>query len=368
MTVRRPAPTAVDLAGGALVVLVLWLTVPVPDDRARAAQVALGVVAVAGAALRRRAPRTGVAFAAAATAAAWSLGLTADPLLLVGLALRSVARRHGRRAVPPALVVGVALVVAASAVIAVPGREDGLRQAALAGIVLVAAWASGVGARSGELVAAENAVLRERGRLARDVHDVLSHALGSIGVEAGAAAHVRTLREEDLRRTLAGIAATSRGAVAELGSVLAGFRAGDGEDAPVDVPLEGLLRETAAVAERAGIRVRLRVDDVRGVPEPVRTTLHRVAREAVTNAVRHSGGTTCDVDVVVRADPPAVRLAVADDGCGLGPDAVEGDGLRGVRERIALVGGTLETGRGAAGGLEITAVVPLATSAAGARP
>ncbi|WP_414172785.1 sensor histidine kinase [Clavibacter tessellarius] len=114
--------------------------------------------------------------------------------------------------------------------------------------------------------------------------------------------------------------------------------------------------------------MRLRVDDVRGVPEPVRTTLHRVAREAVTNAVRHSGGTTCDVDVVVRADPPAVRLAVADDGCGLGPDAVEGDGLRGVRERIALVGGTLETGRGAAGGLEITAVVPLATSAAGARP
>jgi len=365
MTVRRPGPAALDLAGGALVVLVLWLTVPVPDGRARAVQVVLAVIAVSAAALRRRAPRTAVALAAGATGAAWAVGLTADPLLLAGLALRSVARARGRRAVPPALVVGVAVVVAASAVIAVPGREDGVRQAALAGIVLVAAWASGVGARDGERVGAENAALRERARLARDVHDVLSHALGSIGVEAGAAAHVRTLREEDLRRTLSGIAATSRGAVAELGSVLADLRAGD--DAPPDVPLADLLRQTAAVAERAGLRVRLRVDDARDVPEPVRTTLHRVAREAVTNAVRHSGGSRCDVAVVVRADPPEVRLTVGDDGRGLRADHVEGDGLRGIRERIALVGGTLKACPGASGGLELTAVVPLDPGATGGR-
>jgi signal transduction histidine kinase len=362
MTIRRHAPAALDLLGGALVVLVLWLTVPVADDRARAVQASLGVVAVVGAALRHRAPRTAVAMSAGATAGAWALGLTADPLLLAGLALRSVARARGRRAVPPALVGVVAVVVAAAVLIAVPGREDGVRTAALAGIVLVMAWASGVSARNGERVAAENAVLRERARLARDVHDVLSHALGSIGVEAGTAAHVRTLREEDLRRTLAGIAATSRGAVAELGSVLADLRAGD--DAPPDVPLEALLRETAAVAERAGMRVRLRVDDAQGVPEPVRTTLHRVAREAVTNAVRHSGGSRCDV--VVRADPPEVRLTVADDGRGPRSDDVEGDGLRGIRERIALVGGTLELGRSAAGGLELGAVVPLAPSGTGA--
>ncbi|WP_052129100.1 sensor histidine kinase [Clavibacter michiganensis] len=367
MTIRRHAPVVVDALGGALVVLVLWVTVPVADDRARFIQLALGAVAVAGAALRHRAPRTAVVLTACATGVAWSLGLTADPLLLVGLALRSVARARGRRALPAASLAGVAVAVSVLAVIAVPGHEDGVRSAALAGVVVLAAWASGVSARTRERVAAENAMLRERARMTRDVHDVLSHALGSIGVEAGTAAHVRTLREEDLRGTLVDIAATARGAVAELGAVLADLRAGDRGGAPADVPLEALLRETAAVAERAGMRVRLRVDDVHDVPDPVRATLHRIAREAVTNAVRHSGGSRCDVDVVVHADPPEVRLTVADDGRGPGPDDVEGDGLLGIRERVALSGGTLEVGRGPAGGTELRAVVPLAPSGSGAR-
>ncbi|AWF99057.1 sensor histidine kinase [Clavibacter michiganensis] len=287
--------------------------------------------------------------------------------MLAAAALHSAARSSARP-VPARAAAGVAVaagvMVGILALVAAPAFEEGIRGALLSLVVLGGAATAGVAARRAEHLAVENGVLAERARIGRDVHDVLSHSLGAIGVRAGVAAHVPTLEAAALRATLAEVERTARSGVAELGLLLAATRAGPDELIP-DGALPIRLRETVAAAEAAGIAVTLAAEGLEVLQGPERVAVHRVVREAVTNVIRHAGAARCDI--AVHADDASIRMSVADDGGGRMPLA-EGHGLRGLRERLAILGGTLDIRDADGAGVRVDAVIPRPPAAHGSGP
>jgi signal transduction histidine kinase len=169
-------PVIRDIVLSTIVVLVLWLIVPAPTGPLRLTQIGLGVIAVIGVALRQRLNRLGFVLAATVTAAASALGLTDDPFLLAGAALYSVAATRGQRVLSPWSVGLVFTGLLASAVVTTTGFEERVQYVLFSSIVLMGAWALGVNTRTAKKLAVENAIVQERTRLARDVHDVLSHS------------------------------------------------------------------------------------------------------------------------------------------------------------------------------------------------
>lgn len=173
-----------------------------------------------------------------------------------------------------------------------------MRGVLLGAVVLAVSWVLGVRTRQAQQVAEEQVRADERLRLARDVHDVLSHSLGAIGVRAGVTAHVDALGEPELREALGAIESQARDSLAELKLLLQRERDGKLETAAASLPLSGILREVSATARLAGLEVDLRYDsEVDQLPPLIRTTVHRVAQEAVTNALRHAGATRLTLTV-----------------------------------------------------------------------
>lgn len=333
-----------DLLLGVAVIVGLWLTVAPADTGSRTAQLVLAAVTLAVFMAREWIPVAAVVGTALATGAALILGLTADPFVLSGFCLFVAAERRGSRRAPWWLIGGAAVLLLATLGFSADGIEDRLRAAMLGAIGLAASWVLGTRTRQARQEAAIRSRVEERQRLARDVHDVLSHSLGTIGVRAGVAAHVTTLAESDLRAALHDIEVSARAALAELKALMKSERASAGYHGAVGtVPslrLPDVLAELARTAERSGIRTRLDINgDIEDLPAPVRTTLHRVAQEGVTNAIRHSGADELMVEVRGREDH--VELEVRDNGRGAGSGFREGHGLTGMRERVAIAGGTL---------------------------
>lgn len=338
----------------------MWLTVTAPAGL-RAWQLVLGAVAVLGAVLSRRFPLGGALVAGIATAVGWSFGVTADPFLLASVGVLAIAERRGSRRFPWWLLIAWAGLVMTALILGSPpdaaGFEGRMRGALLSAIVLAAAWVLGVRTRQARLEAAARARADERLRLARDVHDALSHSLGAIGVQAGVAAHVTALGEPELRATLQQVESQARSSMLELKSLLHSERAAVSEAGAASLPLTGLLRDTARTAERSGLEVELdSMKSVDGMPALVRTTVHRIVQEAVTNAIRHAEASRLSISVTVL--DAGVEVVVSDDGIGA-PDGVrEGHGLIGMRERVALVGGTLSVDPTPTG-LTVTARLPV---------
>jgi signal transduction histidine kinase len=212
---------------------------------------------------------------------------------------------------------------------------------------------------------ARRAVVEERLRLARELHDVVAHAMSVIAVQSGVGAHVADSRPEEVGKALAAIEATSRAALTELRRLLGVLRQDSEPQASLTpVPglanLEGLLAEVA----KAGLAVKLRVE---GRPAPLPTGLdlsaYRIVQEALTNVVKHAGPARAQVTIRYRDHEVAVE--VTDDGRGVG--AVAGDGRRGtghgligMRERVQAFGGDLEIGPRPGGGFRVAARLPLA--------
>jgi two-component system sensor histidine kinase DesK len=169
----------------------------------------------------------------------------------------------------------------------------------------------------------------ERERVARDVHDVLGHSLTVVTVKADLAARLVEADPDRARAELEDIQRLSRQALAEIRATVGGLRA---------APLSQELVAARSALEGAGIEPVLPSDD-QAVDPRYRPVVGWVLREAVTNVVRHSGAHRCEV----RLD--ADRLSVRDDGRGL-DGAVEGNGLRGLRERVTGTGGRLVLGPG----------------------
>jgi signal transduction histidine kinase len=200
----------------------------------------------------------------------------------------------------------------------------------------------------------------ERLRIAREVHDVVAHAMVAINVQAGVAAHRLDQDPEQARTALRAIKDASGEALADLRATLGVLR-GDDAEAPVR-PAAGLgdLDELAAGLRAAGVEVELDVGDVSALPGAVQAAGYRIVQEALTNALRHAGA--AHVCVRIRREGELVRVEVADDGGGAavnGAGGGSGSGVPGMRERAAALGGTLEAGPAAAGGWRVAAELPV---------
>ncbi|WP_159500764.1 sensor histidine kinase [Microbacterium sp. 18062] len=335
----------------------LWLTVTPDGVIARWAQLALGAIAVTGVMVSSRLPLLAVIVTAAATACAWLLGVTADPFVLTGFAVFGLAETRGGRKFPWWMFAGAFVVVVASAIFGAEGAEDRFRGMLLSALVLSVAWVLGVRTREVKREAAARSRAEERLRLARDVHDVLSHSLGSIGVQAGVAAHVTVLGADDLREVLRGIESDVRLSLSELKTLLQLERSDIEADDMASSPLSAALAGVALTAEKAGVAVHLDTEQAIDVlPADVRTTVLRIVQEAVTNVVRHASASS--VAVTLRISSEAVTVGVEDDGQGARGEIRPGHGLMGMRERAELLGGTVDF-TSSTSGSTVSAAVPL---------
>ncbi len=209
---------------------------------------------------------------------------------------------------------------------------------------------------------AENRRQAELARLdiARDLHDTLAHALVEINVHAGVAAHVD---DQDPAAALVYIKQASAQALNDLRATLSVLR-DSSEPAPTTPSLTlAAVPELVRRAQAAGLAAdaEIRIDGA-SVPAAVGQASFRIVQEALTNVLRHADATSTHVRIVVDADD--LEIAVSDDGRG-GASATNGHGLRGMRERVAALGGQLQAGPRTTGGWLIRARLPLRARARG---
>jgi signal transduction histidine kinase len=211
---------------------------------------------------------------------------------------------------------------------------------------------------------ARRAVTEERLRLARELHDVVAHAMSVIAVQSGVGTHVADSQPEEVGKALAAIEVTSRGALEELRRLLGVLRQ-DSEVQASLTPVPGLANLDSLLAEvgKAGLAVRLRVEGTPlQLPAGVDLSAYRIVQEALTNVVKHAGPAHAQVTIGYRDQE--VTVEVIDDGRGAVPPAGDGrvgtgHGLIGMRERVAAFGGDLQVGPRPGGGFRVAARLPL---------
>jgi signal transduction histidine kinase len=193
------------------------------------------------------------------------------------------------------------------------------------------------------------AVIEERSRIARELHDVIAHSVSVMVVQAGAARHTLDAADTEMRDALAAIETAGREALAELRRLLGILRRPD--DEPALAPVPGLARVGFLVEQvrEAGLPTQLDIEgQPAGIAPGIDLTAYRIIQEALTNSLRHAGPARARVRIRYR--PHELDLLITDDGPGTAANADgTGNGLAGMRERVALYGGTLDTGRGEAG-------------------
>ena len=206
--------------------------------------------------------------------------------------------------------------------------------------------------------AARIAVAEERARIARELHDVVAHAVSVMVLQTGAVRHKLPETLADDKHALRSVEVTGRGALAEMRLLLGALRR-DGDDLEL-APQPGLGGLDALLAEvdRAGLPVHLRVD---GQPVPVPRSIdlaaYRIVQEGLTNALKHAHASCADV--TVRYAPGELQIEVRDDGRGDGNGDGLGYGLLGVRERVTIYGGEMTAGAASGGGFLLSTRLPL---------
>jgi signal transduction histidine kinase len=205
----------------------------------------------------------------------------------------------------------------------------------------------------------EQTALEERTRIARELHDVVAHHLSMIAVQAETGRHTTPGLSELGQQRFDAIGATARDALIEMRRLLGVMRTGSSVDASRS-PQPGLhrLSELVDAARASGTHVRLVVEGpVVPLPPGVDLSAYRIVQEALTNARQHAPGAA--VDIEIRYSPVALHLRVHDDGPGPLDPTGSGHGLLGMRERAAMVGGTVHAGASDAGGFVVEAELPL---------
>jgi signal transduction histidine kinase len=213
-------------------------------------------------------------------------------------------------------------------------------------------------------IRSREAVAEERTRIARELHDMVGHALSLIVIQSGGAQRVLESKPELVRDSLASIEATGRQALADMERMLGMLSTTETTDETLS-PQPGLgdVEVLAARVSEAGLPVEVTVE---GTPVPLPTSVdlsaYRIIQEALTNALKHAG--PARVGVSIRYGTGSLELVIVDDGRGTGGDEVGnhhggGRGLIGMKERVALFGGELDAGARPEGGFRVHARLPI---------
>jgi signal transduction histidine kinase len=204
---------------------------------------------------------------------------------------------------------------------------------------------------------ARAAVVEERARIARELHDIVAHHVSVMVIQAQAGQRLLGEAERDAREALTAIETSGRDALVEMRRLLEVLRRTS--DTPGTGPQPGLdeLPTLIRTARDAGLPVELHVaGEPASLPAGLDLSAYRIVQEAVTNAIRYAGKSR--TDVLVRYGPDAVELEIRDDGPGSTAPAGNGHGLAGMRERASLYGGVLEAGPRAGHGFAVRARLP----------
>ncbi|MBB5775782.1 sensor histidine kinase [Nonomuraea jabiensis] len=296
------------------------------------------------------------------------LTLQENRLMMVGVVALTIypvsATQPVRRS---AIALGLGLLVTGGALLAsvmgaprVNGWPDPVPVVGVAWLVVGASWSLGTAVRTRRVSAArearmqaEKAVVDERLRIARELHDVVAHSLSMITVKAGVAAKVLDKHPEEGREALRAIEQIGRGSLVEMRQLLGALRSSD--SAPESTPLPGLadLPSLARRAAEAGVQVDLSVSGA--VPDSMGLSVYRIVQEAITNVVRHAAPARCRASVSVVDG--LLKISVVDDGPGqrVLPGKAGGHGLAGMRERATMYGGAFEAGPLPGGGFGVQA-------------
>jgi signal transduction histidine kinase len=376
---RLRAPRVVDLAVAASFVLgqqlEVWIWWVPSEQGPKPLAAAMGLLATLPLLWRRRAPLAALA-ASLAVITIWNLvdvpqgslwPLLTTLALVYAVAVHETARRASAGAAVAAAVWGLFVAVTTNS-----AADYGFIEA-----FIVAAWLVGraVGsrqeradtlqARTRELEQereekVKEAAAAERARIARELHDIVSHSVSVMVVQAGAAEQVLDRDPEHARASLLTIQETGRQARAELRRLLGLMRDHDRDDVAALAPQPGLAELDALVEQlrQAGLDVGIAVE---GEPRPLSRGLdlsaYRVIQEALTNTLAH--GRAARAEVVVRYQRDALELEVVDDGTATTNGADAGYGLVGMQERVSLYGGRMEHGRRDGGGYRLLARLPV---------
>jgi signal transduction histidine kinase len=302
----------------------------------------------------------------------WQLITSAESFFVVGLA---AAFLLGNLRDPWQAGIGLLVVVSSLAFIVykIPGHDT----SALIFIPIdfAVAWVAGfaLGERAAQAEAAEMraaqaerereaaarvAVAEERSRIAREMHDIVAHAVSVMVLQVGAVRHQLPSDLEEDKDALRGVEQAGRRALTEMRRLLAAMRR-EGEDAEL-VPQPGLDGLDALVAEinRAGLPVELHVDgDPVPLPRGIDLSAYRIVQEGLTNALKHAHAS--DADVTVRYLPDELEIEIRDNGQGSSTSDGLGHGLVGVRERVKIYGGEMSAGTANGGGFVLSTRLPL---------
>jgi signal transduction histidine kinase len=206
--------------------------------------------------------------------------------------------------------------------------------------------------------AARIAVAEERSRIARELHDIVAHAVSVMVLQVGAVRHQLPAVLEDDKDALRDVERAGRRALTEMRSLLAAMRR-EGEEAEL-VPQPGLDGLDLLVDEisRAGLPVEVHIDgEPVPLPRGIDLSAYRIVQEGLTNALKHARAS--DADVTVRYRPDELEIEVRDNGLGSSTTDGLGHGLVGVRERVRIYGGEMTAGTVNGGGFVLSTRLPL---------
>ncbi|WP_416981569.1 sensor histidine kinase [Streptomyces sp. T028] len=215
---------------------------------------------------------------------------------------------------------------------------------------------------------AKVAVAAERARIARELHDVVAHNVSVMVVQADGAAYVLDAAPDQAKKALETISSTGRQALAEMRRLLGVLRTGEHQEGGEYVPQPDVeqIEDLVEQCRGSGLPVDFKIEGTpRPLPSGVELTAYRIVQEALTNTRKH-GGPNAGASVRLVYFDDGLGLLVEDDGTGAPHELYEeggvdgqGHGLIGMRERVGMVGGTLDAGPRPGGGFRISALLPL---------
>lgn len=370
LTWNRDVALAVVLA--VLVELELWLRDMPTDEHLALAYTGLTTLALGW---RTRFPLTNVALAVPGWALMTQLSSVAeDPPLTLSTSFAIILYSLGVHADPLHAVAGVALVALGLVVVVLEAPSFDLGILPFVAIPLLVGFAMRQRRAKEELLEeraaalerereekARTAVAEERARIGRELHDVVAHAVSVIVVQARGGRRALQEDVEQARQAFDSIEATGGQALTEMRRLLGRLR--DSEEQPSLEPRPGLAHLGALVEQvrEAGLPVELVTEGSPvELPPGVDLSAYRIVQEGLTNALKHAG--PARARVVVRYDDGELELEISDDGKGASGgvgDVGGGQGLIGIRERVAVYGGELEAGRQPEGGYVLRARLPV---------